>query len=418
MAITIFALTYLFIAGVKLPFVRLDRTGGALVGAVLMVVTGVVTPSEVLGHSADETQQAINGDTIVLLLGMMMLASYLSEAAFFRTAAYHAVRLARTPRMLLVAISVISGVLSALLVNDTICLMLTPLVLAVVDEADLPPLPYLLALCMSSNAGSVATFTGNPQNMIIQGAAQMSYARFAAAMILPAIVSVAVVIVVLLFVFRDKLSKVQIHPRVPPPPVDRPLLILSSAALLGVVVAFFLDLPMSWTALAGGAAVMAFSGREPRRALERVDFILLLFFAALFVVVFGVHKAGWAEQMRELFAPLLQGGLGREAWGFAALSLVASNLFSNVPFVMLARHWVPALQSPELGWEVLALSSTLAGNLTLIGSVANLIVFEIARERYRITFWEYARIGIPATLISLVLGMAVLLAEHAWVIGW
>jgi Na+/H+ antiporter NhaD/arsenite permease-like protein len=158
---------------------------------------------------------------------------------------------------------------------------------------------------------------------------------------------------------------------------------------------------------------MTLSGKEPRQALERVDFVLLLFFTALFIVVYGVHKEGWAERMRDLFAPLISGGPVREAWGFAALSLVASNLFSNVPFVMLARHWVPALQAPALGWEVLALSSTLAGNLTLIGSVANLIVFEIARSRYKVTFLEYARIGVPATLLSLALGMAALLAEHA-----
>src|SRR5688500_11856565 len=167
MAFAIFAVTYVFIAGVRVPWIKLDRTGGAMVGAILMVVTGAVLPSEVMGHSEDPSQRAIDGDTIVLLLGMMMLGSYLSEAAFFRTAAFHAVRVARTPRTLLVAVSVVSAVMSAFLVNDTVCLMLTPLVLAVVAESKLPPLPYLLALCMSSNAGSAATFTGNPQNMLL-----------------------------------------------------------------------------------------------------------------------------------------------------------------------------------------------------------------------------------------------------------
>jgi len=413
LAFAIFAVTYLLIAGVKLPFVRLDRTGGALLGAILMILLGVVTPAEALSHSGDPARRAVDGDTLILLLGMMMLASYLSEAAFFRAAAYHAVKLAGTPRTLLVAISGVSAVLSALLVNDTICVMLTPLVLAAVDEAELPPLPYLLALCMSSNAGSVATFTGNPQNMLIQGSAGMSYARFAGAMILPALLSTLVVIAVLLYAFRRQLPRTRIHPKLPPPPVDRRLLALSTFVLAGVIAAFFADLPMSWTAAVGAATVMTLSGKQPRKALERVDFVLLLFFAALFIVVYGVHKEGWVERMRDLFAPLLSGGAAQEAWGFAALSLVASNLFSNVPFVMLARHWVPALQAPGLGWEVLALSSTLAGNLTLIGSVANLIVFEIARGRYKVTFLEYARIGVPATLLSLALGMGALLAEHA-----
>ena len=417
MALGIFIVTYLFIAGVKLPRVKLDRTGGALLGAVAMIVVGIVTPDEALSRAADPSRRAVDGDTLVLLFGMMVLAAYLSEAAFFRAAAYHAVRVARTPRTLLVAISFVSAALSAILVNDTICVMLTPLVLAVVDEAELPPLPYLLALCMSSNAGSVATFTGNPQNMLIQGAAGMSYARFLSAMLLPAAISTAVVVAFLLWAFRRQLPKAPIRPHPSPPPVDRPLLVLGSVALLGVVVAFFLDLPMGWTALAGAALVMGLSGKEPRRALERVDFILLVFFAALFVVVYGVNKEGWAERMRDLFAPLLGGSALPQAWGFAALSLVASNVFSNVPFVMLARHWVPALVAPQLGWEVLALSSTLAGNLTLVGSVANLIVFEIARNRYRVTFLEYARVGVPVTLLSLALGMGALLLEHSLVLG-
>ncbi|MHB8875452.1 MAG: ArsB/NhaD family transporter, partial [Myxococcaceae bacterium] len=189
MAFAIFALTYVFIAGSRLPFLKLDRPGGALLGAMLMVGVGVVTPAEVFNHSADAGKHAIDLDTLVLLLGMMLLASYLTHAAFFRAAGYWAVRLAKTPRMLLVAIAVVSAALSAILVNDTVCLMLAPLVLVVTDEAKLPPTPYLLALCMASNSGSAATFTGNPQNMLIGGASHLSYASFAAYMALPAALS-------------------------------------------------------------------------------------------------------------------------------------------------------------------------------------------------------------------------------------
>src|SRR5690606_33984807 len=127
----------------------------------------------------------------------------------------------------------------------------------------------------------------------------------------------------------------------------------------------------------------------------------------------GVNHEGWALKMRELFAPLMVGGPIRESFGFTSLTLVASNLFSNVPFVMLARVWVPGMADPLLGWQVLALASTLAGNLTLIGSVANLIVFEGAKDTVKVSFWQYFRIGAPATLISLVLGLGVLLAERA-----
>jgi Na+/H+ antiporter NhaD/arsenite permease-like protein len=412
-ALLIFLLTYVFIAGARLPFSRLDRPGGALVGAVLMVVLGLVTPAEVFGHSEDPARHAVDMDTIVLLLGMMLLAAYLAQAAFFRSAGYLALKLAHSPRWLLVIVASVSAVLSAFLVNDTVCLMLTPLVLAVVEDARLPPLPYLLAVCMASNSGSVATFTGNPQNMLIQGASGLSYAGFSAYMALPALLSTGVVIAALLWLYRRELPARRFEAHPPPPPVDRPLLTVSLVALAGVVVAFFLGLPMGWSALAGAAAVMLVSRWPPREALERVDYVLLLFFASLFVVVYGVNKGGWAEEIRHAFAPLMSGSPLRETLGFATLTLFGSNLFSNVPFVMLARTWVPTLQDPLVGWHVLALGSTLAGNLTLVGSVANLIVFEAARGKAEISFFGYLRVGLPVTLVSFAVGLATLLAEHA-----
>ncbi len=413
MALAIFLFTYVFIAGVRLPFIKLDRPGGALLGATLMVVAGVVTPAEVFGHSTERGRQAIDMDTLVLLLGMMLLAVYLAQANFFRAAGARALKVAHTPRLLLVAVTFVSAFLSAFLVNDTVCLFLTPLVLAVVEDARLPPAPYLLAVCMGSNSGSVATFTGNPQNMLIQGASGLGYARFAAYMALPALLSTAIVAVSLLYLFRRDLPAARFDTHPPPLEVNRRLLTLGLGGLLGVVVAFFAGLPMSWSALAGGVLVMTLSGHDSREALERVDWVLLLFFASLFVVVHGVNKAGWAEEIRHLFSPLMAGPPWRETLGFAGLTLVASNLFSNVPFVMLARAWVPAMQEPELAWHVLALGSTLAGNLTLVGSVANLIVFEAARGRVRMGFMDYLRVGVPVTLISFAVGLGVLLAEHA-----
>ncbi|CAM4513591.1 ArsB/NhaD family transporter [Corallococcus exiguus] len=413
MALAIFLFTYIFIAGARLPFIKLDRPGGALLGATLMVVAGAVTPAEVFGHSSDRNQQAIDMDTIVLLLGMMLLAVYLAQANFFRAAGAKALKVAHTPRLLLVAVTFVSAFLSAFLVNDTVCLFLTPLVLVVVEDARLPPVPYLLAVCMGSNSGSVATFTGNPQNMLIQGASGLGYARFAAYMALPAILSTVIVALALLYLFRKELPSARFDTHPPPLEVDRRLLALGLGVLLGVVVAFFAGLPMSWSALAGGVLVMSLSGHEPREALERVDWVLLLFFASLFVVVYGVNKAGWAEDIRHVFSPLMAGPPWRETLGFAFLTLVASNLFSNVPFVMLARAWVPTMQEPELAWHVLALGSTLAGNLTLVGSVANLIVFEAARGKVRMGFVDYLRVGVPVTLISFVVGLGVLLAEHA-----
>ncbi len=405
MALAIFLLTYVFLAGFKLPYVKLDRTGAALAGAALMVALGVIEP--------DKVGAAIDGDTLVLLLGMMLLSAYLTRAAFFRACAYYVLRLSRTPRGLLLALVIISGALSAFLVNDTVCLMLTPLVLMLVRSAQLPPLPYLLALCMAANAGSAATFTGNPQNMIIGVASGLSYGQFAAMMALPALASMAIVYGVIAFMFRRQLPVKSIHPDGPPPPVDRRLLWICAVVVAGMLAAFFAGYPLSWTALAGAVIVMILSGVPPEEQYRKVDLSLLLFFACLFIVVHGVNEAGWSEKMRLLFAPLMVGGPVRESFGFSLLSLTASNLFSNVPFVMLARTWVPGMVDPVLGWQVLALSSTLAGNLTLLGSVANLIVFEGARDTVKVSFTEYLRVGAPVTLLSLLAGLAILLAERA-----
>lgn len=404
MALAIFLVTYLFLAGGSLPGLKLDRPGGALLGATAMVALGVVSPAEV--------KEAVDADTLILLLGMMLLGAYLTGAGFFRTSAWHVLHLARTPRMLLVALAAVSAILSALLVNDTVCLILTPLVLATTDSARLPPLPYLLALCMASNAGSVATFTGNPQNMLIGISSGLSFASYAAYMALPALAATAVTVGALLFAFRAELSPRSIAPSDPRPELDKVQAALCLAALAAVLVAFFLGFSMAWSALSGAALVMVLARKEPRDTLIRLDFVLLLFFASLFIVVHGVHKAGWVERMHHWFDPLLNGPFAASTAGFAGLTVLASNLFSNVPYVMVARHWVPQMADPEFSWHLLALASTLAGNLTLVGSIANLIVFEGARDKVRVGFWQYFRVGAPATALSLAAGLGVLLLEH------
>ncbi len=401
MGLFIFTLAYLAIAGLRLPFFNPGRTGAAMLGAAAMVAARVLTPTQALA--------AVDGDTLVLLFGMMVLSGFLTEAGFFSASAQWVLRRARTPRALLTLLIVVSGALSALLVNDTVCLMLTPLVLAIVERAELPPAPYLLALCMGANAGSAATFTGNPQNMLIGMASGQPWGAFFVAMLLPAALSLAAVWVVLSVAFRVELAPRALAVPTEAQRIDRPLITLCLLALAAIVTAFLLGYSMAFSAFIGAAAVVLLSRRDPRHVIERVDYGLLVFFSCLFVLVQGVNHEGWAEAMRSLFEPLMQGGRTRSMLGFSALSLIASNLFSNVPFVMLARTWVPTLADPQLGWRVLALASTLAGNLTLIGSVANVIVFEQAREKVQFSFWQYLRVGVPATLLSLVLGVGALL---------
>lgn len=406
LALGILGLTYLIIALQKVPFTRLDRPSGALLGAVLTVTLGVLTPQQVY-------REAIHFDTIALLLGMMILAAYLAEAAFFRKASQLALRAARTPRGLLAGVTLVCAGLSAFLVNDTVCVMVTPLVLQLVDDAKLPPLPYLLGVAMGSNVGSAATFTGNPQNMLVGQLSGISYGHFAAVMAPIALVTSLMCAGLLVLLFRKQLPRRRFELQPPPPPVDRPLLAKSMIAFFGVVIAFFAGLPTAWSALAAAALLMAVGNRSPRRVFERVDFVLLLFFAGLFVVVYGVDATGWTERMLSALRPHLGSSASGQVVALSAVSVVASNLFSNVPFVMLAGKWIPAFAEPTLMWFALALSSTLAGNLTLVGSVANLIVAESAGERCRLGFLDYLAAGVPVTLVTTAAGVGLLLGLAA-----
>lgn len=408
-ALAVFLLSYVVIAGTRLPFVKLDRPAGALLGAVGMVALGVVPPDEA-------ARDAVNHDTILLLLGMMIISAYMVEAQMFRYASWLTLTRIESPRLLLVALVFVSGLLSALLVNDTVCLMFTPLVVQMTRDANLRPLPYLLALAFGANAGSVATPTGNPQNMIIGTLSGIGYADFTLALLLPALVSLALVALLLSFAFRRVLPVRRGDIDLPRPDLQSGLAGACTVTLVAVVVAFFSGAPMAWTALAGAAFLVLVAGRSPRGVFERVDWVLLLFFAGLFVIVHGVGKSGLAEAMFAYLRPVLGQTLESQALVFGAFTVLASQVVSNVPFVLLAAQWMDGFTDPTFLWLSTALFATLAGNLTLVGSVANLIVVEGARGHERVGFVEFFRYGAVITLATLVGGFAVLWLER-WV-GW
>jgi Na+/H+ antiporter NhaD/arsenite permease-like protein len=403
MAIAIFALTYLLISGRRLKVLPLNRPAAALLGAVLMVATGVMSP--------ERAYRAVDYDTLVLLLGMMLISAYLFLAGFFEWAADWILEKSRTPQTLLLYLVVTAGLLSALLVNDTICLMLTPLVIAVIVRGKLPLLPYLLALAMSANLGSVATLVGNPQNMIIGHLSGISFLHFSRSLLPAAVAGMAVEYAVLRWGFRKVFRQATIQRGASSrPSMDRRLMILTLFVMVLVFLGFVLGFNLAWTALAGAALIMVLARRDTHEVLKLVDWHLLLFFAALFVVVEGLNGTGLPDQIHDRVKGVIgsNGHPVAQAWNFAWFSLLGSNVFSNVPFVLVAGKWVGHFAQPELMWKVLALATTFAGNLTILGSVANIIVVESARQHLEVGFWDYARFGIPVTLITTILGMAML----------
>jgi Na+/H+ antiporter NhaD/arsenite permease-like protein/uncharacterized membrane protein (UPF0127 family) len=404
-ALVIFLITYIFIGLRQIPRLHVDRPAGALVGAVLMIVFGVVR--------LDEAFAAIDMHTLLLLLGMMIITVYLRMAGFFELMADKILSLSRTPFQLLVFVTLSSGLLSALFVNDTICLLYTPVILEVTAQLGVNPMPYLLALATSSNVGSVMTVTGNPQNMLIGITSKIPYLSFLGALFPVALIGFCVCIAVIRFVYRKqfKTGSVLSRPRMPDYQVRKPLLVKSLLVCACVLSAFSMGYPYSLVAAAGAATLLLIGGVRTETVLEGVDWTLLLFFSGLFVVMHGVESSGLAGAVISRVADLsTYFPIGRIA-GLSAVSMILSNMVSNVPAVMLLKPLIQTLGNDRIAWLTLAMSSTLAGNLTLIGSVANLIVAQQARRRVEIAFLEYFRVGALITIITLAFGILVLAVE-------
>lgn len=402
-ALVAFAGTYLGLALGRLPLFRVDRTGVAIIGGAVVVVSGVLP--------WDRAVAAVDARTLVLLFGMMIVAAYLRLSGFFRLVTYAAVRRAHTPVGLLALIILAAGVLSALFVNDVICLVMAPIVLDLARQLRLPPAPYLIALATAANVGSVATLTGNPQNMLVGGFSGIGYRAFLLREAPVAVIGLALVFLVIWLVYRRRLP-----PALPTLDlverfaVHRALMVKTVAAVSVMLVAFLAGVPIALVAIGGAAYCLLTRRVNPEKVYREIDWGLLVLFTGLFVVIAGVEASG-------LTGTLLDGasaiGLYRPA-ALAAVTAVLSNLVSNVPAVLLFKTVIPTFGEPTRAWLLLAMASTLAGNLTILGSVANLIVVEQARGAgIRIGFAEYSRVGVPVTLLTLLVGWLLLLALPA-----
>jgi Na+/H+ antiporter NhaD/arsenite permease-like protein len=409
----IFVLTYILVAlGENSPR-KLDRPTAALLGAVLMVATGALSRAQALA--------AIDFSTLALLFGLMVLLTILMESGFPTWLALKSLSRCRSPQALLALVVFSSGFGGALMLNDTVCLLGTPLILQIAAQGRLPAVPFLLALATSANIGSVMTLTGNPQNMIIGQASGWTWAGFAVRLVPIGVICLLVNWLVLSLLFRRPLAAVQISPQSQAPalpPVQRPLALKSLAVFTGLLVAFVAGAPMDFAAVAAATALLIWANRPPRQPLTRIDWPLLLFFAGLFVVVQGFTKAdSYLLHFLENYLMALETHLhltGILEIGLA--TVVGSNVFSNVPLVIVISHWINRMGQPQFFWLLLALTSTFAGNLTLFGSAANLIVAQGARGQAPLRFRDFLKVGVPVTLITTAVGIILLWAF--WRLGW
>jgi Na+/H+ antiporter NhaD/arsenite permease-like protein len=397
-ALVAFAGTYLGLALGRLPLFRVDRTGVAIIGGALVVVSGVLP--------WDQAVAAVDAHTLVLLFGMMIVAAYLRLSGFFRLVTYAAVRRAHTPVGLLALIIVAAGVLSALFVNDVICLVMAPIVLDLVRQLRLPPVPYLIALTTAANVGSVGTLTGNPQNMLVGSFSSIGYRTFLLREGPIAVIGLALVFLVIWLVYRRRLP-----PELPAVNLDerfavhQALMIKTIAAVSVMLVAFLAGVPIALVAIGGAAYCLLTRRVNPDKVYREIDWGLLVLFTGLFVVIGGVEASGLAGELLGWASAV---GLYRPAV-LTAVTALLSNLVSNVPAVLLFKSVIPTFGEPTRAWLLLAMASTMAGNLTILGSVANLIVVEQARSAgIQIGFVEYSKVGVPVTLLTLLVGWLVL----------
>mmetsp|Transcript_14894 Transcript_14894/g.24544 ORF Transcript_14894/g.24544 Transcript_14894/m.24544 type:complete len:565 (-) Transcript_14894:181-1875(-) len=542
----IFLLTWILITANRVPFLPIGRPSGAVLGAMLMIAVRVLT--------IEEAYSAVDGNTIVLLFGMMVITARLEKEGLFDYLAHHVLKGCKNGFGLLWRISVTAAVLAAFLTNDTVCVFMTPMVITACTISKVPMGPYLIALATSANIGSAATPTGNPQNMIIHSKSDLSFIGFVVHIGLTSVVGMAINMGVIFVVNRTALlqpfssasngqnrltsgqpierdEEMTLHnniggekangkahyalvigdddgrmsrdgrpnvvqadtqpsymrppaskdhcsdqgsgdgivlrhsePSAPSGRISRPLYpespkpetplsitlpdshrllsvnapepspletdkpplcgdnvareggkralfrrLAMAAVILGVIVGFLVGLDLPWTALGGAWLLIILDFKDPAPLFAMVDWSLLLFFAGLFIVVHGWGATGIPVAAWDFFRSMvdLHTAAGLAVYSF--LILVASNIVSNVPTVLIISPLMESFGADaERGWYLLAFISTVAGNLTLIGSVANIIVAQRAREHYVIGFVEYCKVGVPSTLLVVLAGVCIM----------
>ncbi|MER8676204.1 MULTISPECIES: anion transporter [unclassified Mesorhizobium] len=399
-ALLILVLTYAGVAIGRIPGLRLDRAGIALLGGAAMIAIGAL--------SMEDAYRAINFDTITLLLGMMIVVAHLKVSGAFRALGAYAIEHAHAPFVLLVMVTLLTGVLSAFLVNDAICLVMAPIIVHVTRVINRNPIPYLIATATASNCGSVATITGNPQNMVIGALSGISYPAFSAALAPVALFGLVAVVVIVRIVYRAEFARTaDLNPEVYRGRMLPGQVLKAVVVCIGLAIAFFAGVPVAKAALIGGAILLLTRAIKPARIYREIDGPLLFMFAGLFIVVAGAEKTLLTP---DIIASAKNLELD-DVWRLSGFTAVLSNIMSNVPAVLALRPFIPGLENPGRAWLVVAMSSTLAGNFTLLGSVANLIVAEQARAAgTQLSFSAFFKVGLPLTLLTLAVGTAWLAA--------
>ena len=383
-----------------IPGLALDRTGVALLGAIAMVGMGAISLDDAL-HSVDVA-------TLLLLYGLMVVSAQFRLGGFYTFVALRLTRRLERPGLFLAQLMVVAAVLSAVLANDIVCLAFTPVLAVSLRKGGLNPVPFLLGLAASSNIGSAATIIGNPQNMLIGQVGHLGFGPFLLWCLPPTLVSLAAAWAILAVVWRGRWRAVAVEEPVPAvdwPPFNRWQTAKGLLVTAAVMALFFTSVPRELTALCAAGVLLLSRRMQTRSLLGLIDWHLITLFTGLFIIIKALEMTGVPAGIAQALSA--HGADAHNLYALTGISAALSNLVSNVPATMILLRLIDP--SHPVQAYVLALSSTFAGNLITLGSIANLIVIEQARAvGVTVSFREHARTGVPITLASLV-------ATAAWI---
>jgi Na+/H+ antiporter NhaD/arsenite permease-like protein len=396
--VSIFVTVYLGMILGGLPRLKLDRSGVALLGAIAVVGLGVMSP--------EQAARAVDLPTLLLLFSFMVLSAQMRLGGFYTAVTQRVAALPLRPQALLGAIIAVAALLSAVFSNDIICLAMTPVVAQVCQRRRIDPVPFLLGLACAANIGSAATLIGNPQNMLIGSVLHLPFAAYLRAALLPVLLSLILLWGWLVWGPGAQALKQGGMAASPAPAVLPPATPFNAwqtskgLVVAGVLLLVFLftDWPREVAALMGAGLLLLSRRMHSSEVMGLVDWPLLVLFTGLFVVNHAFESTGLAAQAVTYLAA--QGVHLSDVGPLFVAGVGLSNLVSNVPAVMLL---LPHLKGFAAG-TTLALVSTFAGNLLLVGSIANLIVVDLAAKSGVVITWaSHARVGVPVTLLTLAL---------------
>ena len=406
--VVIFIAAYALIASDKVP-----KSAVAMGAGALMILIGILDQHQAFEH--------IDLNVILLLVGMMVLAGIVRHTGAFQALAILAARWTGGDGLrLMLALSLITAVLSAFLDNVTTVILIAPITIFVASRLGLNPVPFFIAEVLASNVGGAATLIGDPPNILIASAGNLDFAEFAAHMTPPAVVSTGLVLVAVRWMFRSRLvadpQRAAALATLDPADAitDRRGMYIGLGVLALTITGFMVHGAMGWepatVAVAGAALLMLLTRPDVHEVYNEVEWASVLFFVGLFMVVGGLVELGVLDAVADFAIELTQGNVGATAFLILWLSAVLSAVVDNIPYTatmlpVVQRLTAEGLNPDNILWWSLAIGADFGGNATIIGASANVILAGISeREGHRIRFVEFMKYGIPVTICTLIIG--------------